>query len=293
MASGITRQEVQEKKKKEKRQQALSRVKWVIPVLLLLVLAVCIGSIISDINKSRKGIRPADTPLLDWIPWISSWQNGTDQTADRESGQNGQNSMDHRGQRLAAGKGYITEEQSMEMLLAGGIAIIGIGGYTGDYVEDGSDESVEDVLMLTFENRGQGQQLVEFEINREYHFEFTSLMPGEIVRVLEQNRAGYTTGMEVTSAEIIRSLAYTKEPSLMKDRIQVEDTDGGLVVKNVSSKPVTDGKIYYKYGTDGTLFGGITYVAAVPNLEPEQEVVLAPSHYVEGESCIRFVTCDE
>ena len=292
MASGLTRQEVQQKKKREKRQRALSKAKWIIPVLLLLVLAVCIGSILSDISKTKKGIRPADTPLLDWIPGIYSSGNGSERAA-KESGQDGQNGTNSDGMLLAAGKGFITEEHSMEMLLAGGIAITGIGGYTGDYVEDGSDEPVEDVLMLTFENRGQGQQLVELEINNKYRFEFTSLLPGESVRVLEHNRAAYAPEMEVTSANIIRQLAYAEEPSLKKDRIQVEEAEGGLKVRNLSSKSITDGKIYYKYGTDGTFFGGITYVAAVPSLVPEQEVVLAPSHYVEGESSIRFVTCDE
>ena len=291
MASGITRQEVQKKKKKEKRQRAASRIKWAIPVLLLLVLAVCICSIISDILKAKKGIRPADTPLLDWLPWVSADADGTDPSENRESGQSGQSS--NAGAKIAAGKGHITEEHSMEMLLAGGIAIIGIGGYTGEYIEDGSDEPVENVLMLTFENRGQGQQLVGYQVSEEDRFEFTSLLPGETVRVLEQNRAAYSPGMEVTAAEIIRHLAYTEEPSLMEDTIQVEETDGGLKVKNISGKAVTDGKIYYKYGTGGALFGGITYVAAIPHLEPEQEVVLAPSHYVEGESSIRFVTCDE
>ena len=293
MASGVTRKEIQEKKKREKRRQAASRIKWMVPGLLLLVLAICIGSIISDISKAKKGIRPADTPLLDWLPWVSSSLDDSDQTLPKEAGSNSQNGQTASRVRIAADKGIITEEQSMEMLMADGIAIIGIGGYTGDYVEDGSDDPAENVLMLTFENRGEAQQLVEIRVNQEYSFEFTSLMPGETVRVLEQNRAEYTSGMEVSSAEMIRHLTYSKMPSLMTGRVRIEDSDGGLKITNISDKTMTDGKIYYKYGADGSFFGGITYVAAIPDLEPEQEVVLAPSHYVEGESSIRFVTCEE
>ena len=267
--------------------------KWIFPGLLLLVLAVCIGTIISDRNKERSGIRPADTPFLDWIPGYPFIKGSGESAEIQDPGKNSKEA-DSVDMLIAGGIGRITEEHSMEMLLAGDIAIIGIGGYSGAYVEDGTDDEVENVLTLTFENRGSGcSQLMEFVINKKYRFEFTSLFPGETVRVLEENRAEYTSGMEVDSAEIIRKADFSGTPSLLEDRIDISETEGGLKVKNLSGQLLQDGKIYYKYGVSGAFFGGITYMAAVPELKPEEEIVLAPSHYVGGESTIRFVTCDE
>ena len=64
-----------------------------------------------------------------------------------------------------------------------GFSIVGIGAYNGAYVEDGSDEYVDNVMMVVIENKGERNiQLAEFNINGKYEFELTTLLPQETIR---------------------------------------------------------------------------------------------------------------
>ena len=70
--------------------------------------------------------------------------------------------------------------------LGSNIFLTGIDTYIGSYVEDGSDEFVENVMMITLENRGnEFVQFATIAINEKYVFEFTTLFPGQKMMILE------------------------------------------------------------------------------------------------------------
>ena len=75
--------------------------------------------------------------------------------------------------------------------------------------------------------------------------------------------------------------------------MKIPEIAGTLPVENIGESVLSNGRIFYKYGKDGDYFGGITYRADVPELAPEKTVTLAPSHFLDGESSVRFITCDE
>ena len=71
--------------------------------------------------------------------------------------------------------------------LGSSIFLTGIDSYIGSYVEDGSDEFVENVMMITLENKGKEfVQLATVVINEKYVFEFTTLFPGQKIMVLNE-----------------------------------------------------------------------------------------------------------
>ena len=72
----------------------------------------------------------------------------------------------------------------------------GIGSYAGLYLEDGSNDSVSDILMIRIKNTGEKDlrlarlSLTYSEFTAE--FEITDLPAGRTVMVLEKNRHSYT-----------------------------------------------------------------------------------------------------
>lgn len=81
-----------------------------------------------------------------------------------------------------------TEPQ--EILVGDGLRILTISGYAGIYMEDGSDETVVDVMMLILENTsGQDLQLARIDVTYTdftAEFEVTNLPAGEKVVLLEK-----------------------------------------------------------------------------------------------------------
>ena len=71
--------------------------------------------------------------------------------------------------------------------LGSNLFLTGIESYIGSYVEDGSDEFVENVMMIILENKGnEFVQFATISINEKYVFEFTTLFPGQKMMILEK-----------------------------------------------------------------------------------------------------------
>lgn len=162
-------------------------------------------------------------------------------------------------------------EEEYLLSIDANIKILEIGSYTGAYMEDASDEPVENILRITVKNMGnEPLQYSKFRLVSENEdealFEMTTLMPGETIMVLEANRKTYDESVEYT---VVRSenLAYFQyEPVLQEDKLQIQPLDGGFNIKNISGEDIT-GKIviYFKDYGDGQYLGGITYSGTIQN----------------------------
>ena len=148
------------------------------------------------------------------------------------------------------------------------IKITEIGGYTGAYMEDGSDEIVSDVLRITITNVG-GDPLQYAKLTLggdagEAVFTLTTLMPGETMIVLETNRKTYTEGDAYTTVQADNMAYFQYEPSLQEDKLKIQPLDGGFNITNISDEDIA-GKIviYFKDYSDGVYYGGITYSGTI------------------------------
>lgn len=176
--------------------------------------------------------------------------------------------------------------------LGSNIFLTGIDSYIGSYVEDGSDEFVENVMMITLENKGnEFVQFATIAINEKYVFEFTTLFPGEKMMILEKNRAEYTEDFEIVSAKISQVALFDNEPSLQEEILEINGEDGMIIVTNISGKYFAGGKVFYKNVLDDKYLGGITYSGRIPDLEIGQSVKMSANHYYIDSSEFLFVTC--
>lgn len=160
-----------------------------------------------------------------------------------------------------------TEEPTSDMpnpiVLSEELQILTVSGYSGMYVEDGSNEIVTDVMMVIVENTSmQDLQLARFRL--EYSdftasFEITNLPAGEKLVALERNR--HTNVAEKPLSVEIDAMVFFPEPmDLYEDSFRISGSDGVLRVENISGSDIAgDILIFYKNSAQDLLYGGITY----------------------------------
>ena len=177
--------------------------------------------------------------------------------------------------------------------LGSGLVITDVGAYTGAFVEDGTDEQVEDVLMIEVYNYGIDPiQYAEISLG-DAEFVLTTLPVGETMRMLEKDRMAFDENAEYTQAAAQNVARFQKPMSLCQDKIQIQPLDGAMNIINVSGADITgEVTVYYKNTVDGVLHGGITYrVRIMEGMKAGEVRQIVANHYSESGSRVMFVTC--
>lgn len=174
--------------------------------------------------------------------------------------------------------------QTDTILLSDGLQILDIGSYAGIYMEDGSDETVADVMMILLENTsGQDLQLARIEIaypDFTAAFEVTNLPAGEKVVLLEKNRHGAVA--EDYLSVNTRNVVFFSEPmSLQADKLEISGSNGVLDLTNISGQDIAGPVyVYYKNSAADLLYGGITYRVELKNgLAAGETIRTITGHY--------------
>ena len=196
---------------------------------------------------------------------------------------------------------WIQETEAMDSGVESGLEILGVGSYTGAYVEDGSDEIVSGILMLKVAN--PSEDTVEYakftmEVGGETaEFTVSTLKPGASIVLLEKNRMAYDKNVDYASADIVcENLAVFQEPlNLYQDRIAIQILDGAINVTNISQEDIAGRiSIFYKNKAAGIYYGGITYrVTLEDGLKAGEIRQMMASHFSDSGSEILFITIAE
>lgn len=177
-------------------------------------------------------------------------------------------------------------------LLDDNLSIELIGSYDGLFVEDGSDEVIENALSIVVRNKGsktlQIGLITMSDGEKTYEFQVSTLPAGTKALVLEKNKAVYEAGKEYDITDF--SSGYFASTTLMEESLEISAVDGMITVKNIGNETYSKLYVYYKTKKiNGAYMGGITYRTPVENLAPgdSQEVVAA--HYKEASGHIIMV----
>lgn len=197
----------------------------------------------------------------------------------------------------AASQTETEQEESREMNLpytvpGTGLVVDHIDSYTGVFVEDGSDENVENIFAAHITN--SSDQNVEYaKINASLNgtplsFEISDIPAGAGVTVLESSRTGYAEG---TLTYTDSQTAYTGSFGQMEDQIgTVVGEDNGITVTNLTQENIPCIRIFYKFASGETEYiGGITYTAKIDGLEAGGSITIYPSHFSAEGSRIMMV----
>lgn len=191
-----------------------------------------------------------------------------------------------------------TSPTEPDLTMDRGLEIVDIGWYTGEYLEDGSNESVENILMILLANNGDEDiQYAEItlQVNGEpAQFVVTTLPAGEKMILLEQNRMPFVAGATYTNAEAANVAVFKDTMDTKAGQLKIQGLNGAVNVTNISGKDIEgDIVIYYKNVYGGTMYGGITYRITIQGgLKAGQVRQIMTRHFITDVSRIMFVTID-
>lgn len=156
------------------------------------------------------------------------------------------------------------------------------GLYSGVFVEDGSDQPVENVAALLVTN-GSDQYLdfakLIYELDgEEATFMVSGLPAGTSAWVLESSRKTANADTDFQHKDTITS--FRKDAVNTLAGVDLEFNGTMLRTTNTTDKTLRQLTIYYKVlHPDGNFLGGITYMVALGDLAPGQSAEKIAGHF--------------
>lgn len=186
------------------------------------------------------------------------------------------------------------EKEEFLISLGNDLYITAIENFSGVYMEDGSDEVVQGLMMLKLENRGKkALQLCNITLDfgdAQACFDATNIPAGGTAVLIERNRMAYRGDVPVDyKAE---NVVFMDEFPMCEDVFKITTLDGIINVSNISDEDIVgDIYIYYKNFSGGIYYGGITYRVKIEGgLKAGEIRQLISTHYYEDASEILMVT---
>ena len=142
------------------------------------------------------------------------------------------------------------------MALGSGLSLMSASRYAGAFVEDGSDETVADVLAITVRNDG----------DKTVQYAHITLTLGE------------------------SAYEFETEPSLCADVLGIETQDTAITVTNNSGSDMGQIYVYYKIAYGDLYLGGITYRVGVSGLKAGESTTCYAGHFSTEYSKLMFAT---
>ncbi len=176
-----------------------------------------------------------------------------------------------------------------------GMQIKSIGQYSGDFVEDGSDKSVSNVLSIVVTNKSNKDlQYGEIKLNaggKTATFKVTNVPSGKSVLALETSGMKYSSSTNYTYADA--TYAQTDMP-MNSNKISVSTDNTKVTIKNIAGKDLGTVYVYYKnLDKSGAYLGGITYRVKFENVKKGEILSQTTKHFSISNSKIVMVDTEK
>lgn len=173
-----------------------------------------------------------------------------------------------------------------------GLSVVKIGQYSGQFLESGKDEQVDDTFAIIVKNKSKDMlqyAQLNFKVKGEdANFVVTNLPPGKSALVLEANKKSFSKTNDITYEGA--STSYIDSDVMNKDKFKVTSDNTKLTLKNLTNKKYSTVYVYYKnIDEDGDYLGGITYRTKFENVGANKSVTIDTEHYLKGASQIVMV----
>lgn len=237
-----------------------------------------------EVETNKDYVAPGkDTLEIDRIQGFSEKKNNrTEKKNKKDKTKNNEKDNDNKNNQQENSSKYVLSDEQ--------ITIESIGAYSGNYLEDGSDEPIENVAAMVITNHSN-QMLqvgdITFQVTKKKQAKFrvTNLLPGCSVLVLESNRRKYSDKDDYSYGNI--ATAYMNSMSLMEDAFEIKSEDGKLTLKNKTNETYKKVYVYYKYSqVGGAYLGGITYRVPFENIVAKTSVESVANHFNKNTSVI-------
>lgn len=167
--------------------------------------------------------------------------------------------------------------------------------YSGEYIEDGSFESCEDIVALKVKNISLTDiQLIRIKVktdDKELLFEISTLKAGATVIVLEKSKQTITENEKILEFNYENRVFFDKNISLKENVFFIQGNEKTINIKNISQDEIeSDIYVYYKKkDADGNYLGGVTFRTKADGLKPDEIKQLSASNFEPDNSEVLFV----
>lgn len=178
-----------------------------------------------------------------------------------------------------------------------GMRISKIDGFSGTFVEDGSNKKVSNILALEVKNSSKkdlqyGEIKLKINGKKTAVFKLTNLPVGKTVTVIESTGSISYNSRDNYKYEDATYAAVEQLP-MSSDKIKVSTKGAAITIKNISGKNLGTVYVYYK-NTKGSLYlGGITYRAKFEGVEKGKSYTIETSHFSKSNSEIVMVDTEK
>lgn len=179
--------------------------------------------------------------------------------------------------------------------LGSNLVITGTGSYAGMFMENGSNEIVSGVQMISLRNNSAAALqyaviTLEYADGESAVFEVSNIPAGGRAVVLEASAAAYRAEKAVKTR--VENVVFMDKMPLQEDKIKIQGLDGAMNVTNISGEDITsDIYIYYKYAAGDVLYGGITFRAKIEGgLKKDEVRQLSSDHFDAKGSKVVMIT---
>ena len=176
------------------------------------------------------------------------------------------------------------------------LKVLSYGRYSGKFVEDGTDEHVQNVAVILVKNNSENYldyaQVVMDIGGKAARFVATGIPPGKCAWVLENSRMSVEMDAEFVYADSSTGFKPMVSPesaplTIVKDR-------GQITVTNTGSKKLPDVWVYFKVlHNDGNYLGGITYRVSLGDIEPGATSSALAGHFDPDKAEIVRITWND
>lgn len=181
-----------------------------------------------------------------------------------------------------SGSGSGKPSEQTEEIASGDISCDKFGMFSGQFVEDGRDELVENVAVVLVTNRTDrflDFATLTFDIDgRTATFILSGLPAGRSAWVMEATRMTATNSSVFTYLNCVD--AFRDDVTASTDKVTITSDGNMLTAVNNTSETLEGVFIYYRtLHTDGNFLGGITYRVDFGTLEPGTPVETLAGHF--------------
>lgn len=191
------------------------------------------------------------------------------------------------------------ELKEITMDLGQKLFVTGIGKYAGIYMEDGSDELVDNVLMLKLTNHGnktvEYAEITIFTSSGDAKFSVSTLNPGATAILLEKKRMSYSEAEDYTDIQADFASFFQEPLDTCEDILKIQALNGAINITNTSDCAISGPiRIYYKNYADGIYYGGITYRITIDGgIKAGELRQIMANHFFQNGSAILHVVCED
>ena len=155
-------------------------------------------------------------------------------------------------------------------------------GFSGQYVEDGSDIPVENVAAMLVTNHTEDfldLATIEYEIDgKPAIFMVTGLPAGKSAWVMEKKQMTIAKGADFKYID--KTMGFKSDVVNETDKITLSADGNMLTAVNNTDEKLDGVFVYYKtLHSDGNYLGGITYMTTFGDLEPGEKKTELAGHF--------------